>query len=738
MKRQAVVTICAATATALCVGAAPAAVAGAPPAGLAPAASTEAPAASDLVTLPTGQQVRVTEDGAKVSVVQVDRQKGPLYLLSVYRRGGDTYIVPDVAKNYLGRYLDRSMFELETLRSQARSGRIPVRLGYTGDSAPHLPGVTIDSASHGRAEGHLSFASAKKFGAALARQAIADSRAGWPVRSPLFGNATSMAPVGDTSGGQVNPHFQMNTVVFDVTDHKGRPLSYGQGGIMNADDARKYNGAFQVVDGVGRLSVPTGHYILELEETNFAPDGVESSWLVTKVDVVVDKNMTTVKLDARDANATLPKVVTPKRARTQHIDVAIDGYSDDPAHGGFTIFRSATPPQSKLHLTPTPNPEYGVLKQYTTYTGQDPRVAGGRYKFDAGWAVDGIRARQRWVVPAVKRLDTTKTTYYADVDPRYTSTAGRLISLPDFWLSFGYLSPTPTPLKRTEYTYGPAGTAMQEVFQADPTAADRGEFYRPPAFVTPGSKQATSWMRSPLVNAPSDVPAHASQPSPSACQVGDLMQLYMTPVDGDPTHYGQVQPSTGSETHFTLTADGQVVADIPDGTGGRFTVPTGTTTYEVNSTIDRSNSPWKLGTLLTTDVTFRSNADSGTTAPSGWACGNEVDGVRLLPILRGDINIHPDRRNLVAPGTRRFDIRVGHVDDASSARVKKVSMEYRRTGTSRWHLMPVVKRGNGNYRAWFASRPRQRGQVMDLRLTATDSAGGILHQTTQRAFMIGD
>ena len=37
-----------------------------------------------------------------------------------------------------------------------------------------------------------------------------------------------------------------------------------------------------------------------------------------------------------------------------------------------------------------------------------------------------------------------------------------------------------------------------------------------------------------------------------------------------------------------------------------------------------------------------------------------------------------------------------------------------------------------------SAKPFQAGRVMDLRVSATDAAGGILHQTTDRAFLIGN
>ena len=53
--------------------------------------------------------------------------------------------------------------------------------------------MTITSSGGGVATGYVTPSSARTFGAALASQAVADSQAGWPASSPLFGSVTGIA-----------------------------------------------------------------------------------------------------------------------------------------------------------------------------------------------------------------------------------------------------------------------------------------------------------------------------------------------------------------------------------------------------------------------------------------------------------------------------------------------------------------------------------------------------------------
>jgi hypothetical protein len=108
----------------------------APSAGRAKVASRR----SSTVTLPTGDHVRVTTTAGKVHVeVQPAAASGPGRVLTTQRHGSEIYVVPAVAKPYLGRFLDQGLFDVTQIKAGLKSnGQLPVRISYQG-STPSVP-----------------------------------------------------------------------------------------------------------------------------------------------------------------------------------------------------------------------------------------------------------------------------------------------------------------------------------------------------------------------------------------------------------------------------------------------------------------------------------------------------------------------------------------------------------------------------------------------------------------------
>ena len=106
--------------------------------------------------------------------------------------GGTTYVVPADAVPYLGRGLSPGLFDIASLLHDQPGGRLPVEVRYAG-RVPSLPGISITSAAHGTARGYLTAASARGFGAALARQFAADHARASYGQDGLFGNGVSIS-----------------------------------------------------------------------------------------------------------------------------------------------------------------------------------------------------------------------------------------------------------------------------------------------------------------------------------------------------------------------------------------------------------------------------------------------------------------------------------------------------------------------------------------------------------------
>jgi hypothetical protein len=254
-------------------------------------ANTQAPAVRG-VTLVTGDSVRVTKDAKGRTIVQglPATRRGVGAAFQTVTTPKHTYVFPASARPYLGRFLDPTLFDVTTLSAGAGAGaRIPVRLTFTGTAVPAMPGVTVTSSAAGAASGYLTPASARRFGAALAAQYLADAKAGFPKQATLFGATKVFADV--SVPPVVRPLYPMRTLIIKVLDSAGAPVPFGFVNVYNTDSFAKFFNFAIVQDGEAssRLSALT---ILNpprcsLDSTN-GPSVVTTSPPVASTTVAVD------------------------------------------------------------------------------------------------------------------------------------------------------------------------------------------------------------------------------------------------------------------------------------------------------------------------------------------------------------------------------------------------------------------------------------------------------------------
>lgn len=691
------------------------------------------------VTLLTGDQVVVrTGPGHTSATIRPAVASGVRSVVTTMRLGEQAYAVPAVARPYLGRYLDPSLFDVSS--TAAAGSTVKVDLAYSGSTKPVVPGITVTSARGGLAAGYLTPRSAEVFGAALARQAVADAQAGWPTRSSLFGAVSRISAAG--SGAVATPSYPMKTLVIKALDHTGKPLQFGFGIYANMDDGRKGGGFFSIDQGQARVSVPAGHYAVISSEDTFSRSGIFTSRVMLASDYRVADQHQTVTLDARKATTATPSVSLPQAALVQDLSVNLVG---TPANGfgGFGWGTSATPPTARLRLTPTKQPKHGSIVEQTTVNAIDPSVPGGAYRSDGGWVDAGIPVAQHHSAPALARQNRTDTTYYTDTELRIGGTS-RPIFLPGATFVFSSIFATPMPLQRAEYAFGPSGTQLSELVFTDlANFVDPGIFSQEPHGIPAGATTGTTWLRHPIVQTVPDSPADSPFPSSVACRTESALVVALEPVDNVATHVGQVagSPDGTPVAHFSLSRNGKTLFDADDSLGAVVDTVAGVATYRAVGTIDRSLGGAFLSTATSTDVTFVSGSSSGPRAPASWYCpaGTGSGGATLLPVLRALVDLHGTTRGSVPAGSRAFDVQVGYPAGAGAAKVASVTVEVAVAGSGAWTALPVsAGTGPGHYRVAFSAKPFEAGRVMDLRVSATDAAGGILHQTTDRAFLIGN
>lgn len=168
--------------------------------------------------------VSSTAGGHTTSIQRGPGLSGLAGEVTTFRTAANTFLFPTAALPYLGRGLDPSLFELTALRHAEHGGRLPVTLHYRG--TPHaMPGITVTRRGVGTAQGYLTAASALKFGAALARQMLADHPHGRYGRDGLFAGGLSIALTGAPAAVPARPHrisFPMHTLTVRGTNLAGR------------------------------------------------------------------------------------------------------------------------------------------------------------------------------------------------------------------------------------------------------------------------------------------------------------------------------------------------------------------------------------------------------------------------------------------------------------------------------------------------------------------------------------
>jgi hypothetical protein len=200
--------------------------------------------------------------GATAHMLMAGTAHGAGGALTTTTVGGRAYVIPADALPYLGRGLNADLFGIAGLLREQAGGRLPVEVRYAG-RVPSLPGVTITSASGGTGRGYLTAASARTFGAALARQFAADHARGSYGRAGLFAGGVSLSLPGAAARPAAR-HFPMGTLTINGTNLAGKPDTGDQVILYNADNSTRFADPIASVNvfykDATRFSVPSGHY----------------------------------------------------------------------------------------------------------------------------------------------------------------------------------------------------------------------------------------------------------------------------------------------------------------------------------------------------------------------------------------------------------------------------------------------------------------------------------------------
>ena len=708
-------------------------IAAVPAAASAPAAVSTTPiaaATARTVTLITGDQVMVTTSHGRPSALLMPATgTGPA--VRYEKPGGDQYIVPAVAKPYLGRQLDPSLFDVSALlRENLTTGaRIPVSLRYAAGATPSAPpGITLTSVGGATASGYLTPASAASFTAGLRASIGADVRAGRRAGTgALFGGVTGMSLAAGAPSGVVTPHYPMHQVNIELTDTAGKPVQEDEVYFEDLDNLLAGYAEVPVDDGVGRVTLPAGHYLATSQIFDFNADGDMTAihWIDHEVIVPSTATTTTVKLSEAEATSAIT-VRTPRPSTQQGLSVA--NYFADTLglSGSIAILGLVSEP---AYVNPMAKPAVGSVRFQVSWSGVGP-ATGPAYRYDVAFGSDGVPANQSYVVRP-SQLAAVKQNYHADP-------AGG----PTGWVFHGAYdqdgSAVPVayglrqamPATVTDYL----GTADSGVWGNAVVTPNQALVNADNRTFTPGQTGVVDWVHGPL--APT-IGQHTGPHFCYACTAGTALDLVFYPVgDSEPDQVGTLN---GGSYNFAFYRNGTLVSD-ESGIGiAADNINTGPATYRGVYTGDASDVPgMSQSTHVTTDLTV--NSATSVPLPSEDTCYGQsaTAPCRLLPALTLNYQLATDLSATSDLPVQSLKLGVSHIsfDSAQShAAITSAAVSVSFDGGKTWQ--PATLKGSGcEYTATWANPVSAKGTSPALKVTATDAIGGSITQTIANAYTI--
>jgi len=714
--------------------------------------------AAGAVASPPGARPLLLIDGTRLTIVP--RPAGQPSVIMLPRAAftpminlnsaGRHTVIPADALPFVGRGLDLSLFDLAALRQLERGGRLPVRVSYTG-RRPVLPGLTITQSGAGIAEGFLTAASARRFGAALARLAAADHDTASYGTDGLFADGVSIGLAGVPATRPVLPAFPMHTLTIHGMNLAGKPDTGGDVTIFNVDNARRFGDPMEVNQvfshGVARYSVPAGHYWAFANFFNFATNA-QRVVILPQFTVAARHANTTVRVDERAASSRIT-VSTPRPAALQDLtlDVVRAGRPGTPT----TSLTLPIPGSWKTWVSPTrKKPTVGSLHAFTQATLTSPPGRGVPYAYSLDFVGPDGRVPSQHLVARQSSLATVNERYFQDLP----STGG--------WLTWGGTraefsgalffaidgDPLALPGRQIQYLTGsPAVVWSREYWEFNSPDGDGfGGQFSAAGSLRPGRRINEDWNRYPLHPQPFASFARfidVFPEPPSAARAGDVL-LLEEPAFGDNSlgHVGSglvKDPGAKTTGHWEIDQDGKRLASG----GGLAAIPpvrlsARPSMISFTQTSSRVGRHYILSPSSTTTWTWRSRRDAAT-LPAAWACrfGQNFNAkmtrrCAVQPMMKLAYHVAGlDLSGATPPGAQVIGLNVGHIQLASQPAIGDASMAVSFDDGVTWQPAQVSVVKPGRFLAQFTA---PAGSFVTLRVTAKDKAGGSIKETIERAY----
>jgi hypothetical protein len=707
------------------------------PTSTAPATTTPAttmPSTTTTVELPTGDQVRVTQDGTGTHVTAgpgAGATAGENYTVLSIPTG--TYVLPSSARADIGVSLDPALFDVTN--PVLASGSANVAVTFRPGVAPHaVPGVRTTSVSGSVLHGVITSGSARTFGAAVDRRSLA--------------GVSRVAPA-TTQAAAVTPAFAMDTLTVDVSLPTAcascAPIGVA---VVNVDDAHRYNRLFTDVTEPFSISVPKGHYALEADVFGAAATGGGAEWVAMNPQFDV-KGDSTVNLDLSTATQSLG-VTTPMPA------TAVGGSTNlarlDPNGIGFEFGDvNATGLPFPVFVAPTTKqPTVGTLS-YDFAT----RLAGpdSRYFYDLDFAGQGK-------IPA---------------DHQFTVSQTGLATIHETFGTSGALEECPSPAHPWGAPFGAAcpgiatpPAAADDFVTADPQVEWSDTTFANGIVITPtvvvgGNDQETTNQEWRTFSAGEQIDRHwFSHPeapnllaaTDEATRVGTGLRfgvttcaicangsndtnldLFLDPRGTNDT-FGPLDPADTAD--YRVLADGVVVGggDVSAVHGvvsTAVTMPATAHTDEIDYDVTRDPTANPLST--SSQTVWRFPAKNLTALPANWQCTTAGDtACSVAPALDAVPDLGTSADGTLGTGTDTGSLLVTRLG-GGTATVRSVTVKVSYDGGKTWQAVPAASAGSGRY-TLSLTVPAEPGTLADLKVNVKGTAGVTFSQTIQNAFAV--
>jgi hypothetical protein len=666
-----------------------------------------------------------------------------------FHSAGSLYAVPDAALPYLGRGLDPSLFDVARL---PRDGRLPVTIRYHAAKVPALPGITITSAGAGSASGYLTSASARLFGAALARQSVRGHATGTDA---MFADGTTISLAGTRPPAQ--SRAGRYTLTLHGTTLSGAPDTGDEAIICNMDKLARVPLMVVFSHGTAKVSVPAGHYVV-----TGVFDDKNSSGHVIAERVVTDSAVTvtgstSTSLAERTATSRL-SLSTPRPTASSGGLAWVLWLTDKTGASFATAY--FTDSTFAFYVSPTTRrPVVGSLHVVVSAWLASALTIKMPYEYDLSFAdpVDVISSQQHYVASSANTA-TIVNRYYTNIAEHGLEEAaaeyGFEAKAGGTGIAVGIAFPSPG--QRVEYVSAGGGSLEPywgSLFIGDTKTMGGGEQDSNRGF-TPGQQVTEDWNAYPLHSSLNTSVAGSADPNStilSATRSGDDLSFDIYPFgDNTPGHYGSgywpgdaVQPPGGITGSYELDENGHKIASgNPDQSlkgltafEAKVAVSKAPAMFKLTLNASRPAKTYGLSAKTSTTWTWRSSHESGSVVPVGWVCPGKTRNCAAQPLMTLNYNVAGLALNGTAPaGGQLVSITVGHQQTVKGAPVSGLGFSFSTNGGRTWQPVTVAGGSGGSWQAAFKA---PAGTRVSLRVTATDKAGGAISETVTTAYAIG-